>query len=94
VDAEGRSRVRGALQRTFVRRTPLKRPDSRATFGGANVIDTARTGFVPGSARGRPIFVQRGNQGREKSQSFLGLVWDATPKTSIAVDLWQSGARG
>ena len=91
--------LRGAYSEAFrAPNTPESGPTSRATFGGANVTDTARTGFVPpDQLEVAPIFVQQGNPkvAPEKSQSFnLGLVWDATPKTSIAVDLWQIRRKG
>jgi iron complex outermembrane receptor protein len=91
--------LRGAYSEAFrAPNTPESGPTSRATFGGANVTDTARTGFVPpDQLEVAPIFVQQGNPkvAPEKSQSFnLGLVWDATPKTSVAVDLWQIRRKG
>jgi iron complex outermembrane receptor protein len=69
---------------------------SRAAFGGATVNDPARcagTGVSPALCTGvNPTFVQRGNPNLEpeksKSATFGG-VWDITPKTSVALDLWQ-----
>ena len=70
--------------------------DSRAAFGGATVNDPTRcagTGVAPALCTGvNPTFVQSGNPSLEpeKSKSVtLGGVWDITPKSSVALDVWQ-----
>ncbi len=78
--------MRGAYSEAFrAPNTPEGGGASRATFGGANVVDTARIGFVPADQlEVAPIFLQQGNPALapEKSRSVnLGLVWDATPRT-------------
>jgi iron complex outermembrane receptor protein len=69
---------------------------SKAAFGGATVDDNARcagTGVDPSNCLGvTPTFIQRGNPNLEPEKSrsaTLGAVWDITPKSSIAVDVWQ-----
>ncbi len=76
---------------------------SLAAFGGAVVDDNARCASLAGSGLPQatidanclgiaPTFVQRGNPNLkpEKSTSTtLGLVWEATPKTTLAIDLWR-----
>jgi iron complex outermembrane recepter protein len=91
--------LRGAYSEAFrAPNTPESGPASRATFGGASVIDTARAGFVPADQlEVAPVFVQQGNPrlAPEKSRSAnLGLVWDATSQTSFAADLWQIRRKG
>ncbi|MEO5671162.1 MAG: TonB-dependent receptor, partial [Ramlibacter sp.] len=72
---------------------------SIAAFGGAVVNDNARCKFVaPSDCIGvAPTFVQRGNPSLEPEKSrstTLGAVWDITPKSSVAVDLWQIKRKG
>lgn len=68
---------------------------SIAAFGGATVIDRVRCATLPANSPDctvSPTFVQRGNPALEPEKSrsaTLGLVWDITSKSSVAVDLWQ-----
>jgi iron complex outermembrane recepter protein len=83
-------------------------PTSVAAFGGPTVDDEVRCAaltaagldpdVVEANCRGLALtFVQRGNPDLkpEKSTSTtLGLVWDITPKTSLAADIWQIKRKG
>lgn len=89
-----------ALRATYSRafRAPSSTENSAssfAAFGGSTVDDNARcaAGVPAASCRGiAPTFVQTGNPELqpEKSTSYtVGGVWDITPKTSAALDLWR-----
>jgi iron complex outermembrane recepter protein len=75
---------------------------SLATFSGSTVNDPARCAAAPGlpaaNCTGQaPAFLQQGNPNLkpEKSRSAtLGMVWDITPKDSLAIDLWQIKRKG
>lgn len=68
---------------------------SVAAFGGATVTDSVRCATLPAGSADctvSPTFVQRGNPDLdpEKSRSAtLGVVWDITPQSSVALDFWQ-----
>ncbi len=96
--------LRGTLSKGFRAPSSTENsPTSIAAFGGPTVNDTVRcnalrdAGLAP--AVYEPVcqdlaltFVQRGNPDlkpeKSTSRSF-GLVWDITPKTSLAADMWQ-----
>ncbi len=87
---------RGTYAKAF--RAPSSTENSAASFaafGGASINDNARcaAGVPDASCKNiAPTFVQQGNPGlkAEKSTSMtLGTVWDITPKTSLAADLWR-----
>lgn len=74
---------------------PENKATSVAAFGGPIINDNVRcaAGVAPSDClRLSPTFIQRGNPGLkpEKSRSAtLGVVWDITSKSNVAVDLWQ-----
>jgi len=91
--------LRGAYGQAFRAPSAIENgANAQSSFGGAAVVDNARAGFVPESQLiVAPVFVGQGNPAvaPEKSRSLnLGLVWDATPHTSVAVDVWEIRRKG